>query len=256
MVRTYPTPAKQGVEVSCTAAITDKGEWLRLFPVPWRYLPTDQRFRKYQWVEVTVAKARDKRPESFKLAPGGIRIVSDVPPDNAWQARRELVLPLRSHCLCCLMKERDSTGSPTLGIIKPKNIKRLVISPEEQIWTPAQLATLRQGHLFAEQPTKELEKIPFSFRYEFVCDHADCPGHKLMCTDWEMSEAWRRWSLEYGSNWEIKFRQRFEEEMIQKLDTHFFVGTIHQYPGTWIIIGLFYPPYPPKGPSLFESAQP
>ena len=47
VVRTYPTPAKSGAEVSCTAAITDKGEWLRLFPVPWRYLPQDQRFRKY-----------------------------------------------------------------------------------------------------------------------------------------------------------------------------------------------------------------
>jgi hypothetical protein len=53
VVRTYPTPARTGVEVSCTAAITDKGEWLRLFPVPWRLLGTDQRFRKYYWVELT-----------------------------------------------------------------------------------------------------------------------------------------------------------------------------------------------------------
>ena len=67
VVRTYPTPAKSGVEVSCTAAITDKGEWLRLFPVPWRYLPEDQRFRKYQWVELNITKASDPRPESYKL---------------------------------------------------------------------------------------------------------------------------------------------------------------------------------------------
>jgi len=38
VVRTYPTPAHDGAEVSCTAAISDKGEWLRLFPVPWRLL--------------------------------------------------------------------------------------------------------------------------------------------------------------------------------------------------------------------------
>ena len=28
----------------------------------------------------------------------------------------------------------------------------------------------------------------------------------------------------------------------KKYDTHFFVGTIHGHPHTWIIIGLFYPP--------------
>ena len=31
VVRTYPTPAKKHIEVSCTAAIADQNEWLRLF---------------------------------------------------------------------------------------------------------------------------------------------------------------------------------------------------------------------------------
>jgi hypothetical protein len=252
VVRTYPTPAKTGVEVSCTAAITEQGEWLRLFPVPWRYLPDDQRFRKYQWVEVNVTKASDQRPESYKLKQDGIRILSDVPPQNEWRARKDIILPLRSHCLCCLVKQRDSAGYPTLGIIKPKIINRLVITPGDATWTESQLAILRQGHLFVEQPSKELEKVPYSFRYEFRCDHPECSGHKLICTDWEMGEAWRKWSAEYGDRWETKFRLRFETEMIHKLDTHFFVGTVHQYPGTWIIIGLFYPPHSMKGPSLFD----
>ena len=30
--------------------------------------------------------------------------------------------------------------------------------------------------------------------------------------------------------------------MIEKYDTHFYVGTVQKYPGTWIIVGLFYPP--------------
>jgi hypothetical protein len=29
--------------------------------------------------------------------------------------------------------------------------------------------------------------------------------------------------------------------MIERFDTHFYVGTLHQYPDTWIIVGLFYP---------------
>ena len=26
------------------------------------------------------------------------------------------------------------------------------------------------------------------------------------------------------------------------LDTHFYVGTVHRFPATWIVVGLFYPP--------------
>ena len=65
-----------------------------------------------------------------------------------------------------------------------------------------------------------------------------------------MLEAYRRWRRQYGDDWEEKFRNRFEKEMIEKFDTHFFVGTVHQYPKSWIIIGLFYPPKRPK--ELFD----
>ena len=64
-VRTYPTPARKGVEVSCTGGITDRGDWIRLFPVPYRRMAPNQRFKKYQWIDVEVTKASDARPESF-----------------------------------------------------------------------------------------------------------------------------------------------------------------------------------------------
>lgn len=217
VVRTYPTPAKKGVEVSCTAAITEKGEWLRLFPVPYRFLAEDQRFRKYQWVEVTVTKASDPRPESHKLRPNGIKIVSDpLPTTNAWQARKDRIFPLRSHCLCCLKRVCDEQGHPTLGIFRPKLIESLIIKPENPTWTEAQLAALRQGLLFEKAPDKELEKVPFSFRYQFRCDEVTCSGHKMICTDWEMGQSWRAWKTKYRDQWEVKFRQRYETEMIER----------------------------------------
>jgi hypothetical protein len=30
--------------------------------------------------------------------------------------------------------------------------------------------------------------------------------------------------------------------MIEKFDTHLFVGTVHQQSASWNIVGLFYPP--------------
>jgi len=245
VVRTYPVPDILGIESSCTAAITDDGKWLRLFPVPWRLLNKNQRFQKYEWVRVNVTKSiEDSRLESYRLKPDGIQILSEpLSTANAWRARKDVVSPLMAHCLCCLVRQRDAQQYPTLGIFRPASIVRFRISPAATPdWTQAELAMLRQQHLFAEAPKQELKKIPFVFRYEFRCPEDACPGHTLMCTDWEMSQAYRQWRTVYGDQWEQKFRQRFESEMIQKNDTHFYVGTVAAHPHRWIIIGLFYPP--------------
>lgn len=244
VVRTYPTPARQGVEVSCTAAITDTGEWLRLFPVPWRLLPEDQRFRRYQWIEVEVTKSRDHRPESHKIITNSIRILKNsISTDNAWRERKEIIYPLRAKSLCSLKKQQTANGFPTLGFFRPGRIEKLKISKSEPDWTSSQLDILRQLHLFEDRPQQQLEKIPYDFQYRFFCDDAEClNGHTLICTDWEIGECWRKWHIEYGDRWEIAFRQRFEKDMIDKYDTHFFVGTMHGHPDVWIIVGLFYPP--------------
>ncbi|MBE0657593.1 MAG: hypothetical protein IH602_07870 [Bryobacteraceae bacterium] len=244
VVKTYPVPSESGIESSCTAAITDSGEWLRLYPVPWRLLANDQRFRKYQWVEVDVTKApSDPRPESHHLVRDGIRILSNpLPNSRHWQAKKDVVYPLSSPSLCWLSRQRDANFHPTLGLFRPSEIRRLRFYPEaDPDWSESQRLMLRQTHLFVEPPREELQKIPYKFVYEFRCDDDDCRGHNLMCTDWEMLESYREWTVRYGDRWQEKFRLRYEEEMIRKNDTHFFVGTVASHPHSWIIIGLFYP---------------
>lgn len=247
VVRTYPVPAQRGIEVSCTAAITEQKEWLRLFPIPYRFLSDDQKFEKYQWIKCLVTTPRDdKRPESFRLQENSIEVLSNtLSTANFWQARKEYIFPMMNHCLCCLKRERDRKGYPTLGIFRPKTIKRLIIEPDSPTWTEDQLQKLQQAgqsDFFRVSPKKQLEKVPFKFFYEFTCDDGACIGHTLSCTDWEMGQSWRKWTAEYGSEWKEKFRQTFETAMIEKNDTHFYVGTVHRYPENWIIVGLFYPP--------------
>lgn len=244
-VRTYPVPATKGIEVSCTAAITESGEWLRLFPVPYRFLEEDKRFRKWQWIEVIVTKARDDpRPESFKLNAASIVIGPSVPSTDGWRARRAIVCPLMRPSLCSIQREQRDRGAPTLGFFKPGEIERLLIEPTAPDWTPKQMAILSQELLpfSANRPTQQLEKIPYDFRYVFRCAEASCKGHELTCFDWELGQSYRRWRRKYGQDWEKMFRQRYEYEMKEKYETHFFVGTMHQHPATWIIVGLFYPP--------------
>lgn len=241
-VRTYPTPAWQGIEVSCTAGVTEAGEWIRLFPVPYRFLEEDRRFKKYQWIDVSVTKASDARPESYHLNIDSIDIRSErLPTKEKWQQRKAIVYPLREHCLCCLKEKRDANGHPTLGLFKPREITSLEIAADSPNWTPAELAKLRQIPLFQKAPARELVKIPVRFKYHFQCDEKDCKGHSLTCTDWELGWSFLRWRSDYGKGWEAKLRLRYEQEMIEKNDTHFYVGTVHGHPANWIIVGLFYP---------------
>jgi hypothetical protein len=243
-VRTYPVPAQKNIEVSCTAGVTKEGEWIRLFPVPYRWMNFDQRFVKYQWIDVDVIKAtQDQRPESYKINVDTIKIGEQVSTVDSWRARKDVVGPLIKKSMCQIRKERDANGSPTLGLFKPREIKRLIIEPDDSEWTQQQLINLDQTMLFQKGPTEKLEKLPHKFSYKFLCDDPDCKGHTMSCTDWEMGQSYREWRDEYQEEWEAAFRQTYEDKMMKR-DTHFYVGTIHKRPTNWIIVGLYYPPYP------------
>jgi hypothetical protein len=251
-VRTYPVPATKGVEVSCTAGVTEDRKWIRLFPLPYRLLDDENKFKKYQWITVNVSKARnDLRPESFNPQVDQIETGAILSSEREWAARWNVLRPLLNPSLCQLQNDRENDGFPTLGLIKPE-IERLVITPSSAQWTAKQLDALKQTSLFHKSPENELEKIPFDFRYEFRCKKVFCPGHHMICTDWEMGESYRQWRRKYGDGWEAKFRERYEAEMIEKNDTHFFVGNLHQFPNAWIVIGLFYPPHETTRDMFFE----
>jgi len=252
-VRTYPVPANKGAETSCTAAISEDGDWVRIFPVPYRSLPISQRFKKFQWIEADLKKAgSDTRPESHNIDITSIKLGELVPTTKEWSQRRALLRPLMRASMCAIRRELDANGHPTLGIFSPKTIKRLLIEPCSPDWNTNQKAILSQKSFGfdAAAPKAELQKIPFDFYYEFTCDDLGCKGHKMSCTDWEMAEAYRGWKIKYGDGWEAKFRERFERDMIEKFDTHFFVGTMHGHPKNWLIVGLFYPPKKQK--DLFD----
>ena len=243
-VRTYPVPSKKQIEVSCTAGITDDGKWIRLYPVPYRFLNPDKRFSKYQCIEASVMKSvSDARPESFKVNPDTIKIIHPaIPTSNKWEMRKEKVFPLKARSLCELESLRNQNGYPTLGFIKPKSIISLDIKSDSNEWTESQLMNLHQFPMFNNVPKIELEKIPFEFSYTFRCDDPNCNTHQLSCTDWEMGASYRSWKIKYGKDWEAKFRERYDTDMRLRNDTHFFIGTIHGHPNRWLIIGLFYPP--------------
>ena len=241
-VKTYPLPSRKMIEASCTAGITDDGKWVRLFPLPFRYLEYTQRFQKYQWIEASVTKASDPRPESYKIDLDSIKLVGKpLPTFDNWKIRKDFVLPLASHSLCYLQTTQNVTGA-TLGLFKPRCINELIIEPEESPgWTEEELSVLNQQSMFDTRFVSPLEKIPFKFKYRFFCKDSNCNGHTLSITDWEVGAAYRNFKIRYGKDWETYFRRKFEHDVIYSFDTGFYVGTIRARKDVWIIIGLFYP---------------
>ncbi len=198
-------------------------------------------------------KARsDARPESHNIDRDSIELGAFITTDDKWVGRKTILKPLMRPSLCVIQRERDEKKFPTLGLFKPRAIDGLDITPCDAEWTSEQRAILNQQTLnFGTAAKKEeLEKIPFEFHYRFRCEDQACKGHRLGCTDWEMAQAFRQWREDYGRDWEKAFREKFERQMIERFDTHFFVGTLHTRPSTWIIVGLFYPPKNDQG-SLF-----
>lgn len=68
LTKTYPAPSTKHREISCVAAINSDGVFRRLYPVPFRLLEGDQKFKKWEWIEAKIQRANDdQRPESHRI---------------------------------------------------------------------------------------------------------------------------------------------------------------------------------------------
>ena len=191
--RTYPTPSRKSIETNCTGGITDDGQPIRLYPIPYRLLPEDKRFAKWQPIRARVAKSSDSRPESHHVDIDSIRTDGKpISTGNSWTARKRLIEPLVAASLCDLQRTRDERGYPTMGWFRPRVIRRLRIEHESADWSDDEKGKLNQHVLFGNVPRTPLEKVPFKFIYDFTCDDSACNGHSLSCIDWEVGESYRK----------------------------------------------------------------
>ena len=241
-VKTYPHPSQKHRELVCVAGVQEDGSFIRLYPVPFRYLEKGEQFAKYQWIELQVARnSKDHRPESFRPIPDTIHLGEKISAKGNWAERKRLVLP-KSLPTMCGLQERPQT-EVSLGIIKPREI-RFSIEQVEPDWDEKYKASLQQQNFLIDRETKKaLEKIPYRFSFQYRCMKDDCKGHDMTITDWEIGVLYLRQFKKHNDPKKAieDVRQKFLNDLCgADKDTHFFVGTVNQY-GSWIIIGVFYP---------------
>jgi hypothetical protein len=245
LVMTYPHPSRGYKELVCTGGITESREWVRLYPVDYRYRPSHQKFRKYQWITVRLeprGHGSDNRKESRKPDLDSITVIGKpLSTENGWAERRKMIDSMPCHTLNELKSLHDSEHL-SLGIVRPRKVLDLEIRPAtEPDWKPEWRNLFLQKTLFGE-PQKPLRKLPYSFHYVFECEDSEKP-HKAMCEDWELGVLFLKESERLGSDEAAaqSVRTKFFDKICgSDRETRFFMGTHFPW-NTWLVLGLFWP---------------
>lgn len=245
-VKAYPNPSKKYGETVCCAGIDlSTYQLVRLYPIPFRDLDSDKRFRKYSIIEVNCfPPTDDRRPESLKVDADSINVLIFLDTEKAtWKKRKEIVLKVPVKSMCQIYRESES-DNVSLGLIKPENItfewaKRSLSDQKIREACYAQLS-------FLNKQKKPIEEIPLYFYYNFKCAGvADCPGHKLSIIDWEIRASYRKWRRTQYPDEKILL-QKIEQQWLDisntdKKDVYFYVGNMKSLPKTFMVLGVFYP---------------
>jgi hypothetical protein len=228
----------------------EDGTLIRLYPVPFRLIEDDAKFKKWQWITARIERApRDARPESYRIFVD--TIIPDrleLPTSREWQARRAWLDRLPVFGDFAEVEAARNSHATTLALLRPTAILGLdITSADRPDWTEEERKKLvqLQGGLF-DSDTKSivrLRKVPFDFHYRYTCANATY-RHKIV--DWEAGALYWNCRRSKGANWEQAFRSKIEGELPRK-DLMFLMGTIHRFPGQWLIASLIYPPKRPPG---------
>ena len=257
-VTAYPLPSRSYDELVCTAGILKDGSWVRIYPVPFRFLE----FHKYQWIKLDLIPhehGKDFRPESLRPSKpdlSDLEIISQLNTAQEWFIRKEACLKNVYTNLTRLIEDSKEPTNVSLAAFRPSKIIEFIVEPDDREWKPEWLEQLKQLDMFTrttENPRVPVDKIPYRFKYRFEDDE----GRKSTMTieDWEIGALYRNCLAASEGDEDIavqKVRQKYETEFLGTKDITLFLGTTLKHhrrrrPNPFTIIGVFYPPRNPQG---------
>lgn len=234
--KTYPAVSRRYVETVCTGGVDADGNFIRLYPVPFRFLDSENQYKRWDVIRVRVYRdSKDKRPESWHLLPGTTpEVIEQITTDRKrWDWMKNTVHPSTQS-----MEENGVTN----GIVEIEPMK-LYYEPDKKEWTPGQLNVIQQGDLFAtkEQLKSIADRVPWQFRLKYREKHTgrEADGKVLA---WSYYQGFRR-ALQRERNEEAAL-----ETIIDKIKKSIFnpdksvfaiLGT-HSRFGHWMISALYH----------------
>lgn len=250
VVKSYPNPSQSLGEATCVIGICKDRGFVRLYPIPFRKLEDDKQFSKYQLIRLRAQQPRsEKRLNTFRPVLESIELLGEplsTGKARDWAARKEWVMPWRSESMCQIQRDQKNNGT-SMGLFKPAEVLDLTQEKQAEEWDPAGLAKLRQTDFFMTKENKLLEKLPYKWRYVYRCSDPHCTGHEQQIVDWEAGafyrNAIRRGRITDPEAVREGMRRKFVDQLCAAdRDTYFFTGNMASHQGSFIILGVFWPP--------------
>lgn len=236
--KTYPAVSTRYTETVCTGGVQVDGQFVRLYPIPFRFLDADEQYKRWDLIRVRAYRdTKDTRPESWHLEGGtAIERIQHVSSEKQrWDWMQKTVQESAA-----AMEARGITN----GLVEIKPLE-FYWEPDEKEWTPGQLSVIQQGDLFASKAQmKELaERVPWQFRlkYRELSTGREDDGKVLA---WSYYQGYRRAFVE------TKDSQVALERVAAKVKASIFspdrvvfaiLGT-HSRFGHWMISALYHVP--------------
>lgn len=244
LVKTYPEYSTKHTETVCTAGIlAESKQLIRLYPIRYRYLEGNNKFSKYQWINVKLSKASDSRPESFNIYENSIRIGKIIETEKYWNERKEWVLDEKNvYGSIEELYEIQKSSGVSLGIVKLKEFSKFRIEPKKinEIEQALKKKNTIMNQLDMFEDKKDLEILPIRFVLHFRCEGSECKGHVMSILDWEFAQLYR--NVKNDKDWETKIEKKINEICGLKKDTYLILGNMAKRLHTFCILGFFYPP--------------
>lgn len=250
-VKAYPVIGRRTGESVCVAGVRlDRGtpEWIRLFPVPFRAMAPERQFAKYTVVQLRVHRrdGSDRRPESYQPDLDSMRLGERLDTKRRSAARWEALGELAGATTACQLyagAKQHAQGAPSLGLIKPESILAITVT-DNPAYRPGSVAPAVEVDLFGAE-TEALEAQPFIVKVTYRCHDCGRGKHEQTIVDWETGRLGRRLLIDERrplAEARDKVRDRYQDILGPKFDTHLYLGNQHQHPSSFLILGTFWPP--------------
>lgn len=253
-VKASPQPSAKYGDTVCVAGIRIDGgrsEWIRLYPLPFRWMGVEQQFRKFDVIEVDVRReTKDTRPESYRPDIDTIKVLRHL---DDWNDRQPIMgkVPRTSTCGLSAAASQHH-DAPSLGMVTVGSLDGVDVEPldgwsepqKQRIAAAAQLSPLA---LFddATKTPPELRAPRYVVRYRYHCTREGCPGHVGQVLDWELTALQNRHVRDSDDVVKAAIEQRFRKQMFASgKHTSFFMGNFEdaRKRASFSVLGVYYPP--------------
>lgn len=247
-VKAAPTPSAAYGETVCVAGVSadlSAPGWFRLYPINFRYLQQDAKFRKYDVVSVdaTPNRSNDFRSESWRPNIDSLTVMRHL---DGWKRRRPWLDPYIDLTMCDLNRAaREDAHARSLGLVKAVDVSGFDIERHPG-WTDDEQNKIdgyvNQLQLFGDDDRTPLAAPRFRGFYKWRCADAACKGHRQGLIDWELVAHQRRLSDRNDQDAISAMQKRWVDELCSSAnDVGFYVGNQAKHPQTFSVLGVYYP---------------